>query len=1597
MIRRTHALFLLVASVLAPQILSAQATTGTPPFGSYERDSFDSVNLANLNVHFAIPIIQKSGRGLPFRYTMSYDSSVWAPTTSGSSKTWQPVNTSWGWLAQSEALTGSVPIQNSSTSCFVTNPVTGLRTKVSYPITLYGGYRDAHGTFHSALIITTPGYQFCDSGPVNPVYGGTQAAFDGSGYVLTVNEQSNPRIIVQTPAGWTIDNPGSSTATVIDNNGNELTTSVVGATTTFTDTLGTTPLTVNVASSSQTTYTYTAPSGAQPNIAFNYTQMTVQTVFGCSGVTEYPATAVFLVTSVTLPDSTSYTFTYETTPNDTHTPHYVTGRIASVTLPTGGTISYTYTGGSSGHITCADGSASGIQRFTPDTGSNFWNYARTAGTGAAYTTTLTDPTTSANQTVIQFQGGFETQRQAYQGAIGSANLLKTIYTCYNTSTSPCTGTAITFPLTQRTVTDILPGTSNLQCKHIYKYNSSGSLTEQDDYDYGSGNAGPLLKKTAITYASLGNITKLRQMVTVTNGSGATVSQTNYNYDETGVTASPNQPTPQHTSVSGSRGNLTSINFYVNGTSYLTKRMTYYDTGKIQTVTDVNGAQTTYNYGALSATCGNSYATSVSEPLSLSRSMTWNCTGGVNLTVTDENSQTTTTAYTDPYFWRPASLTDPASATTSFCFGLIAGGTCTLNPDETEATLSFNSGNSASDTLATRDGLGRPHLAQIRETPGSTNFDTTETDYDAIGRPSRVTLPYVGTAGQTNSSAPSQTVTYDALSRTLSISDNSGGSRTFSYSQNDVYITRGPAPSGENTKRRQEESNGLGRLVSVCEITAGTTSAPAGTCAQNSLQTGYWTKYSYDALGRLTGVSQNAQSSNPQSRSYVYDLMGRLTSETNPESGTTSYVYDTDSTCGSSSGDLVKRTDAVGNVTCYTFDAWHRPLTITYPTGTYASVTPAKHFVYDAATVNGQVMVNTKSRLAEAYTCTSTCASKLTDTGYSYTVRGEPSDTWQSTPNSGGYYHLSETHWANGAPHQIGNVTGLPSFTFGVDGEGRPYTVSASSGQNPVTNTIFNAAGLPTSVTYGSADSDSFAYDPNTNRITQYQFTVSSQSETGALTWNANHTIQSQNITDSFNSSDTQNCAYSYDDLSRLASANCGTPWSQTFAYDAFGNISKSGTYSFLPVYKDTSGNTTNRFVSIPGTTVSYDADGNVLSDGSHTYAWDSSNKAITVDTVNATYDALGRMVEQNRSGTYTQFAYGPSGAKLAILSGQTLQKGLLPLPGGGIAVYNSSGLLYYGHPDHLGSMRLGSTPSRTILFDLAFAPFGETYAASGTTDPAFTGQRQDTVAGLYDFPERQYSTQGRWPAPDPAGLRSMHLSDPQTLNRYAYVRNNPLVFIDPQGLDELDDGDIDPGACVDFYCSPPDPYGDGGNGGADPTSGGDQGNAGGDCGPEDPACVGLPPISAPSPFPTPDQPFPAGLVPVDSYVAIDPNATPTASVVVTYQLVDQNGNHMLMGGAEIVLPLSNTNPAAGSAVLTTDSNGQIIAPYPAVSSDTMGFTNTQMFYYMTDPGGNLPNVPIETVGWTANTTDFVSKPGAPPGYNATGTNSLGQQNFKLPH
>jgi len=190
------------------------------------------------------------------------------------------------------------------------------------------------------------------------------------------------------------------------------------------------------------------------------------------------------------------------------------------------------------------------------------------------------------------------------------------------------------------------------------------------------------------------------------------------------------------------------------------------------------------------------------------------------------------------------------------------------------------------------------------------------------------------------------------------------------------------------------------------------------------------------------------------------------------------------------------------------------------------------------------------------------------------------------------------------------------------------------------------------------------------------------------------------------------------------------------------------------------------------------------------------------------------MVEQGRNTVYTQVAYSPLGQKLALMNGQALQKAMVQLGNRALGIYNASGLLYYAHADLLGSIRLATTPARSRYFDTAYAPFGETYASVGTLDPSYTGQtndissyRQDTAGGLYDFPLREYSTQGRWPNPDPLGRGATCPKDPQTQNRYAYVRNNPMSYTDPTGGRENENpwegggGGCDPSDLLCYICA----------------------------------------------------------------------------------------------------------------------------------------------------------------------------------------------------
>ena len=212
-------------------------------------------------------------------------------------------------------------------------------------------------------------------------------------------------------------------------------------------------------------------------------------------------------------------------------------------------------------------------------------------------------------------------------------------------------------------------------------------------------------------------------------------------------------------------------------------------------------------------------------------------------------------------------------------------------------------------------------------------------------------------------------------------------------------------------------------------------------------------------------------------------------------------------------------------------------------------------------------------------------------------------------------------------------------------------------------------------------------------------------------------------------------------------------------------------------------------------------------DGGNSYAYDFQGRPVTVNSTSFIYDAFGRVAEEDVPGTVTHILYQPDGSRFATLQNGSIQNYFMPMVNGMVEVFNASGEQYIRHADWLGSSRLATNPNGNPVYDRAYAPFGETYAETGTADRFFTGNTQDVIkgqTGIYDFLFREHSAgMGRWLSPDPAGLAAVDITNPQTWNRYAYVGNNPLSRIDPRGLCSqpagLQEGQI--GLCIDAYIS----------------------------------------------------------------------------------------------------------------------------------------------------------------------------------------------------
>ena len=113
--------------------------------------------------------------------------------------------------------------------------------------------------------------------------------------------------------------------------------------------------------------------------------------------------------------------------------------------------------------------------------------------------------------------------------------------------------------------------------------------------------------------------------------------------------------------------------------------------------------------------------------------------------------------------------------------------------------------------------------------------------------------------------------------------------------------------------------------------------------------------------------------------------------------------------------------------------------------------------------------------------------------------------------------------------------------------------------------------------------------------------------------------------------------------------------------------------------------------------------------------------------------------------------------------------------------FRRGGTLHWVGSDHLGGTIRALNSSFAALDGMRYRPYGEDRdtGTSLNTDRKFTGQTEDEAAGLYWYASRAYDPAiGRFCSPDPIVPAP---GNPQSLNRYSYVYNNPLKYTDPTG------------------------------------------------------------------------------------------------------------------------------------------------------------------------------------------------------------------------
>lgn len=204
-------------------------------------------------------------------------------------------------------------------------------------------------------------------------------------------------------------------------------------------------------------------------------------------------------------------------------------------------------------------------------------------------------------------------------------------------------------------------------------------------------------------------------------------------------------------------------------------------------------------------------------------------------------------------------------------------------------------------------------------------------------------------------------------------------------------------------------------------------------------------------------------------------------------------------------------------------------------------------------------------------------------------------------------------------------------------------------------------------------------------------------------------------------------------------------------------------------------------------------DGPILTnDGTYSYQYDAEGRLTKVlqgsNTVSTmTYDAFGQQVQRVTPSVTYDLPYEPNGRTTGFFNEGTGAWEEQQFWGGGrLLGFYDGGNTYFLHRSEVGSLAPTQITDEadSLKGDETFYPYGQEWNYSNQTNGGwqFYGSisRYESDLGLYLTPNRFYPpAEGRWLSPDPLGG---DVADPQSLNRYAYVTNNPASFNDPLGL-----------------------------------------------------------------------------------------------------------------------------------------------------------------------------------------------------------------------